>query len=580
MRAGRTRLATRFLLYYALAYIVLIGLMGVVIDRSTRDALIEDVVGNLQLGALLASESIPEDPADYDRWASQMFAAGSFRTTLIDTEGTVLGDSHSDPRIMENHADRPEVIQAMTGEVGMSRRVSASTGFEQLYVALPPEDGLIVRVSVPTRVIDEELTAVRTPIIVTVIVIGLVGVGVVAFLARRMARPITQLTEQSQSVAAGQLDVSLRRSSVKELDQLSLAISDVASILGSRLEEAEQATATLEIVLGAIPQGTILIDASDRIVYANPSAYELFGSVPDNLSGLAPLQLQNAVREARDSRQQEMRVFEHGKPPRRLRGVATPFSDDPRVLLIVVDVTERERTDSIRRDFVANASHELKTPVSTIIASSEALQISLARGDDSASGFADRIEHSARQLDRLVTDLLDLSRLEREKPELAPVRLDLVVRDEMERVRHRTSEKELTAEFSGEEVTVHGSHRDLAIAVRNLLDNAIRYTAPGGSITVGLSAEDSSAVMSISDTGEGIPTRDHDRVFERFYRVDSARSRDTGGTGLGLSIVKHVAETHGGSVELESELGVGSRFTVRLPLTDRGPQESEAQKPH
>lgn len=565
-RLGSTRLATRYLVYYAVTYFLLIGLMGVLVERTTRDALIDDVVENLELGARLALQSLPDDPARYEEWVEDVFESASFRTTLIDTSGVVMGDSHSSPSVMENHADRPEVIQAIQGEVGSARRVSASTGSEQLYLALPPEDGLIVRVSVPIRVIDEELTAVRSSIIVAVLAVGLVGVFVVAYVARRTAKPITELTERSREVARGKLDVSPRRSTVLELDQLGMAISKISGILGRRLTEAEQATATLEMVLGAIPQGTILVDANDRVVYANPSAHDMFGSVPEDLTALAPLQLQGAVREARGRGRQEVRVFDHGSPTRRMRAVATPFSADSRVLLILVDITESERTDSIRRDFVANASHELKTPVSTIIASSEAMQIALSRGDESAAGFADRIEHSARQLSRLVADLLDLSRLEKETVELKPVRVDLIVDDEVERVRMRLQEKELTIDVNTVELTVLGSRRDLAIALRNLLDNAIRYTGEGGMITLTLDQDDRQAVVEVADTGEGIPTRDLDRVFERFYRVDSARSRETGGTGLGLSIVKHVAESHRGSVVVESELGVGSTFIIRLPL--------------
>jgi two-component system sensor histidine kinase SenX3 len=219
---------------------------------------------------------------------------------------------------------------------------------------------------------------------------------------------------------------------------------------------------------------------------------------------------------------------------------------------------------------VANASHELKTPVATIIASSEALQIALDRGDESALWFADRIEGSARQLDRLVGDLLDLSRLERESPETAPVRVDRLVRDEVERVRGEAEAKHIGVDFESEELTIAANHRDVAIAVRNVLDNAVRYTGDGGSIVVAVRKQGSEALVSIADTGEGIPTRDTERVFERFYRVDSARSRVTGGTGLGLSIVKHVAESHGGSVSLESELGVGSTFTIHLPLASGG----------
>jgi signal transduction histidine kinase len=395
-------------------------------------------------------------------------------------------------------------------------------------------------------------------------------VALIAFLGQRLAQPITELTEQARAVAGGDTDVSPRRSRVVELDQLGLAISTMANRIGARLSDAEEATATLGVVLEALPQGTILIDGSDQVVYANPAARSILGVIPETLSALAPLPFQNAVREARVEKQNQTRLADHGSPVRRLRAVATPFAGDDRVLLLLVDITERERTDSIRRDFVANASHELKTPVSTIIASSEALQIALSRGDESAMGFASRIEGSARQLDRLVTDLLDLSRLEREKPEMSPVRLDHLVRDEVERIRGEAEGKDLDLAMSLRELTVMANHRDVAIAIRNILDNAIRYTPDGGSISVEVGADEADAVISVADTGEGIPTRDIERVFERFYRVDSARSRATGGTGLGLSIVKHVAESHRGSVSLTSELGVGSTFTIRLPLAERG----------
>jgi two-component system phosphate regulon sensor histidine kinase PhoR len=570
-RAVGTRLSSRFLTFYAVTYLVLIGLTGFIIERTTRSALIGDVDTNLETTARLARESLPDDPAQYEAWAGATHAASGFRVTLIDTSGVVLADSHTDPGAMENHGNRPEVVEAMDGAVGSAQRVSDSTGFEQRYVALPPVDGLMVRTSVSTRVIADDLGAVRTSILLTAAGIGLVGIALVALLARLMARPISELTEQARAVAEGEVDVAPRRSRVAELDQLGMAISAIARRLGSRLTDAEEASATLEVVLGALPQGTVLFGEDDRIVYANPAAFSILGALPENLSGLVPLQLQVAVREARASKSQQTRMVEHGSPTRRLRGIATPFSGDERVLLLLVDVTERERTDSVRRDFVANASHELKTPVSTIIASSEALQIALERDDGSAGGFAVRIESSARQLDRLVGDLLDLSRLERESPVMTSVRIDRLVRDEAERIRSQAQGSGLSLEVEADEASAAVNGRDVAIAVRNLLDNAIRYTGEGGSISVRVATRGEDVVISVTDTGEGIPTRDIQRVFERFYRVDSARSRATGGTGLGLSIVKHVAESHGGSVTVESELGVGSTFTIRLPLT----QESE-----
>jgi len=566
-RAGvGTKLSSRFIAYYAITYLVMIGLMGFTFDRSARAALLDQVDDGLLSAALLGSDALPVEDTGYSEWAERVFDASGFRTTLIAINGVVLADSHIDPSVMENHVDRPEVQIALTGEPGQDTRISESTGAEQRYLALPPEEGMIVRTSMPTRAIDTELWVVRRSIIVAGFVLGLLGVGLMTYLARRLSRPIGELTDQAIAVAEGRSAVETRRSGIEELDQLGLAISTMANRLGSRLSDAEQANATLEVVLGALPQGTILIDPDDRVVYVNPSARGILGAIPESLSNVAPLQFQNAVREARRNKRPDIREVDHGSPVRRLRGLATPFVADDRVLLLVVDITERERTDSIRRDFVANASHELKTPVSTIIASTEALRIALDRGDLSALGFAERIEDSARQLDRLVADLLDLSRLEKEKPELAKTRLDHLVRDEVERGRGAAEDKGLDLSLKTSEVSAEVNLRDVAIAVRNILDNAIRYTPGGGSIVVQVAADGPEAVITVTDTGEGIPTRDTERVFERFYRVDSARSRATGGTGLGLSIVKHVAESHGGSVIVDSELGVGTTFTIRLPV--------------
>lgn len=564
-RGGRSPLAGRFLIYYALTFVLLIGVTGVFIERSTRTALINETIKDLEVMAEVAGTSLPADESDYQEWAATLFEASGFRVTVVDINGVVRADSHSDPAVMENHATRPEVMIALSGELGTATRTSASTGFEQLYLALPPEDDLIIRTSVASRVIASELNAVRRSIIAISLITGLAGIGLVAYLARRMTRPITELTEQSLAVANGELDISPRRSSVRELDQLGFAISSIAEELGRRLAEAERANEYLEVVLGALDQGTVLIDGDGAVAYANRAAESLLGTIASDLANLSPYQCQAVVREARETGATVERLIEHGKPPRRLRAVATPFTEGDRTLLVVIDVTAEERTASVRRDFVANASHELKTPVATIIASADALRIATERRDESAMAFADQIEASARQMDGLVSDLLDLSRLEREEPQLVPVRLDLVVEDEVERIRSRAQGKQLAVEVDDEEAIVLGSHRDLSVAVRNLLDNAVHYTDKGG-IDVAISLTGDEAVLTIQDSGVGIPMRDIDRVFERFYRVDADRSRATGGTGLGLSIVKHVVESHRGTVEVESQLGAGSLFTVRLPL--------------
>jgi two-component system phosphate regulon sensor histidine kinase PhoR len=538
------------------------------LSRSVESAFTEGLLDQVEAAAGIAALGMPSGEAGLEAWAEEASEVGEYRFTVIDQGGVVLADSHSDPATMENHANRPEVAAALNGETGRDIRESDTTGFDQIYVAIPTDDGMVLRLSASSDEIAAETWPYRSSLIFVSIVVGLLGLLLAAWLARRMSQPILQLTEQTRALSSDGGDQKLSRSTVEEIDSLAMAISDLDAANKTRLEEAAHASSTLDVVLAALPQGTVLFDESDSVVYANPSAHGLLGAVPSTLAGLAPFPFQDLVHDARATGETAVTQAEHGKPTRVLRAIATPFAQDPRVLLVVVDVTERERAASVRRDFVANASHELKTPVSSIIASSEALQLAVARGDPSAVDFARRIEGSATQLDRLVADLLDLSRLERDQPELEPLSLSHLVREEVERVRSVADESgiELTVELA--DVPVAGSRRDLAIAVRNLLDNAIRHTPAGGKIGADLEMVGKEAVLRVSDTGEGIPTRDVDRVFERFYRVDAARSRATGGTGLGLAIVKHVVESHGGEVNVQSELGAGSTFTIRLPVLD------------
>jgi len=276
------------------------------------------------------------------------------------------------------------------------------------------------------------------------------------------------------------------------------------------------------------------------------------------------------VRQARVEQNVAEGDLEHGAPVRTLRAAAVLFPADKRVLVTITDVTASNRMEAIRRDFVAAASHELKTPVASILASAEALGLALSRDPASAARFAVQVERSARQLAKLVSDLLDLSRVESSSMESEPVAVGPMVESEVARVKAAVAEAEIALSVEAAPVVVVGSRPDLALAVRNLLDNAIRHTPRGGSISVTVSADDGRCYITVADTGEGIPRRELPRIFERFYRVDTARSRTTGGTGLGLAIVKHVADGHRGEVSVESELGVGSRFRIDLPAYTAG----------
>ncbi len=336
--------------------------------------------------------------------------------------------------------------------------------------------------------------------------------------------------------------------------------------LRERLRTAEDERASMELVLSSMREGVLLMQPDGRVAFANRAIQDLVGSTPATAEALFPTGLREAIRTAVADRAPRAAEVETGAPSRWLRGDAIPVDGDGAVLLVVRDVTDARRLDAIRRDFVATASHALKTPAASILPAAETSGPAAHDDPSVVPRFAAQLEREASRLSRIVSDLLDLSRLETGSTLDELVALDGLVRDEAERFRAPAAEGgvELHVQVAAVQ-RVRGSARELALMVRNLVDNAIRYTRPGGRIDVRLVVADDEVVLTVADTGIGIPTRDLDRIFERFYRVDRARSRETGGTGLGLSIVRHVVENHGGTVGVTSELGAGSTFEVRLP---------------
>lgn len=564
MRLERRTLRGRLLSWFTVVFVLLLALVAVLVRNGVRESLIDQLADDLVEKAALVALTLPDESPQSE--VTQQADALDARVTVIAIDGRVMADSESDPAEMDDHSDRPEIIGAVAGEVGRSSRYSETTDEDRLYVALPPEDGRIVRLSVTEAKIADELSSLTRRIVTAVALVGVVGFLGVLFVATRIARPIAALTETAGAVADGGLDAEPERSTTIELDRLGQAIGRMASDLGRRIRESEEGRETLERVLGALPDGVLLVEPDDRLSYANGPFIDLFGPAPDRLQSLTPTGVQRVARAARDGEVVAVDL-ELGAPAKVLSVVATPIRDDSaRVLVIAADITERRRLEAMRRDFVADASHELKTPIASILASSEALQLALSRDPDRAEGFARQVEDAARRLARTVSDLLDLSRLEAATRSDEVTQIDLIVIEETERVRTRSETAGVTVTTDLEPVSVPGPSSDWALAVRNLCENALDYTDEGGRVSITLTPHDEFVELTVSDTGTGIPTRSLQRVFERFYRVDAARSRETGGTGLGLAIVKHVAERHGGTVSASSELGVGSTFRIIIPI--------------
>jgi signal transduction histidine kinase len=335
--------------------------------------------------------------------------------------------------------------------------------------------------------------------------------------------------------------------------------------LARRLAASEHERATADLALSSMEEGVLLFGADGATRFANRAVEGHLGVRPASAETLLPLGLRQLTERAAGSRAVLAAEVEIGAPTRTLRGFAAP-TEDGSVVLVIRDITETRRSEQVRRDFVANASHELKTPAASIQAAAETIRTAAVEDPSVIPRFASQLEREAARLSRIVSDLLDLSRLESGSVLEETVALDAIVRDESERFEEQAAEAGVGLSVAASPVPrVRGSARDLALLVRNLVDNAIRYTGPGGKVHVELTSENGEVVLAIADTGLGIPHRELPRVFERFYRVDRARSRETGGTGLGLSIVKHVAENHGGRIGVTSELGQGTRFEVRLP---------------
>ncbi len=393
---------------------------------------------------------------------------------------------------------------------------------------------------------------------------AMIGIACGWLFARRR-RPLRPVTDAVERISAGEQGVRVPPMAGTDVAALGQALNRMSADLEERLEQLGRDRQERDAILSAMEEGVVLFDADGNVAYANPSAERILDRIPRSVRELSPAALRTLCEEVRADGLPREREIETDVPARTLKASAIPLEVLGDVMLVVRDVTAERRVESMRRDFVADASHELKTPAAAIRAAAETVERAVEEDPPAAVRFAVQLRRDAVRLSRIVSDLLDLSRLETERPELEPVRLDRVVAEELKRVRVQATDSGVALRWEGSPVTVPGSVKDLALLARNLLENAVRYTPRGGRVSIEVAGENVHATLSVQDTGMGIPSRDLPRIFERFYRVDRARSRETGGTGLGLSIARHVVERHGGQISAESELGRGSTFTVTLP---------------
>ena len=600
------RIRWKLPLAFALTTLVFAGIVALVTAVSLREVFLDRLQDDMsrqvqQYAAVLeASSGGLDDPAALQSLTEEVGEAGEVRFTLIDSAGEVLADSEVDPTTLDNHADRPEVRQALAGNEGRERRESATLGQEEVYVAAPLPAGDaewsegVLRAALPAGRIDSMLAASwRIPLIVwAALLIPMLGVAYL--LTRSLTRPLEKLRFMTSRVASG--DFSFRTSVHRsdELGELADSLNSMAGQLEARAQELTEETQRTSGVLTAMTEGVLLVDGSGRLVRANPAAGRILGARFEGTEGVPLVHTARSFPAgllAEKARAAEGPITEVLQPggSRSLTVEVVPLpttgAGPGQTLFVIRDETVRMATERMRRDFATNVSHELKTPLAGLSLTAQILARAIHDDPEQAEKSIARLSAEVDRLTDLTNDLLTLSRLEEAEsqstrigrdetpvlPAFVPVDLSAVALAAADEVRPQAAERrhELSVETQSG-LMVSGDDPALRTLVRNLLDNAVRYTEPGGHIRLATRTEEDAwgrawAVLSVEDDGAGIPMADQERVFERFYRVDKDRSRQSGGTGLGLSIVRHVAEYHGGRVELQSTQGVGSTFTVRIP---------------
>jgi two-component system phosphate regulon sensor histidine kinase PhoR len=507
------------------------------------------------------------------------------RITLTNKDGVVLADSHEDATRMQNHGTRPEIIAAVDGGTqGRSVRFSHTLGQTLMYIALPfVEDGQIigsVRTAISVTNIDETLHDVHRKLLLAAIVIIILAAPISWWLSRRICSPLEQMTIAAQRFSQGQLDLPLVASGSIETSRLARALNTMGDELSQRIQQEVEQRREIEAILGCMVEGIIAIDNDEHVIRMNASANKIFGIDPIIETG-RPIQemirhsgLLSFVAQALNLQEPlEDELTLAGKDKRYLHVQAVPLTGkkDKRigVLIVLHDLTRLRQLESVRRDFVANVSHELKTPITAIRGAVETL-IDEEGFDQDCQRFLQSIFKQSERLNALVEDLLDLSRIEQGVNqggwEREYVAIEPLIKDALNGCETLLLQKQSQIKIEcPEELRGRVNAPLLEQAVINLLSNAIKYGVKGAEVIVRARELSTEILIEVEDFGPGIASEHLSRLFERFYRIDQARSRDMGGTGLGLAIVKHIANAHQGRVVVESRVGQGSIFSIFLP---------------
>ncbi|APZ96174.1 HAMP domain-containing sensor histidine kinase [Fuerstiella marisgermanici] len=561
------------------------------INRQVEQRLFETAVVLRSHAAQLTNDVLDQASSEDTREASrrklqqlisQLAGETDTRLTIVNATGEVLADSDHDPSTMTSHAKRPEIVAAAATGKGTATRASPTLQIDMFYLALAIEttsgDTAFVRVAVRLNTINQRVAAVERSLWALALLFGAIATGLTYVIVGRIITPLAEVTNRAQAIANGIDEAPLPVRSNDEIGFLAAAFNQMQSELARRFRQLRGNNEQLSTVLGSMHEGVIAVDADQRIVLANDASKLLIGFAPDSEVG-RPLQeavlsrrLHKVVRKCLETGDPVQSEFESVGETRRdlaVRATCLPGDPPPGVVMVLHDITELRRLENLRREFVANVSHELKTPLASITAYAETLRLGAMDDRENNIRFLVRIEEQAERLHQLILDMLQIARVE--SGEEAFDIIQVLIRRSVEGccARHiepaQRKQIDLLIEAPEEDLTVLADEDGLDTILDNLIGNAIKYTPEGGRVYVRWRDENDFVEIEVQDTGVGIAPEHQVRVFERFYRVDKARSRELGGTGLGLSIVKHLCQAFGGSVTLKSVEGEGCTFRIRLP---------------
>jgi two-component system phosphate regulon sensor histidine kinase PhoR len=581
----RSRLFWRLVAMNAAAVVVFLLISSSYIELELKDLIVQDAGRDLETRALLVRENLRGAKPDQLQRSVELAATQSgTRVTVVDRAGNVKADSESISSEMEDHAERPEIVQALAEGVGKSQRVSSTRRKEFLYVAVVDNqdpDADVVRVALPMQQLMGRLDILRSTLYFTVFALLLVGIGLSFFIARHVVRPIEVVRAAAQRLARGDFEFKVDLDRKDEFGQLVAAFNTMGRELLNRVGQLEANRREMSTIMENMAEGLLLVDAGGSVILANRAAAALLGTDEESLRGkplweMVRLPQVDELLASLPNLHEPRRIWVEDRTHsqrRVLAFVATPLFEtaegEQHAVLLVSDATEDQKLLEMRQDFVANVSHELKTPLTSISAYVETLLDGAAADESVRVPFLQKIQANTTRLSKLVSDILNLSRLESGTGDESRQQLDLneLAQTSVNKHKEAADTKGVTLALHRAPQPVIGlvNEEDMTEAVDNLIVNAVSYTPAGGSIDVAVRRLDSGLQIEVKDTGCGIPKDALQRIFERFYRVDKARSRAMGGTGLGLAIVKHVAIKHGGKVTAESEEGKGSTFRISLP---------------